>query len=157
MSLLVLLLCSLNPHGGYFKSDNYLLQLLRHMTSDVMFLHIFLFIYLFFVQKLQWIKTIALFNKYWSVLKWDLFKKRSFDWNETMSKYVQISIFIGKGLWWRPFKYSCRNEVLQLKRIHHRCYLVKLARLYITFKENCWTIWTTATSSAPLMVPQVQP
>ena len=30
-----LLSYSLNPHDGYVKSDNYLLQFLCHMTSDV--------------------------------------------------------------------------------------------------------------------------
>ena len=35
------------------KSDNYLLQFLCHMTSNVKFLCMFLFIHLFFIQKLQ--------------------------------------------------------------------------------------------------------
>ena len=52
VSPLVLLSSLLNPHGGYVKSDNYLLQFLFHMTSDVKSLHIF-FIYFLFVQKLQ--------------------------------------------------------------------------------------------------------
>ena len=97
---LVLLSYSLNTHGGHVKSDNFLLQLLCHMTSDVKFLaHVFL---------------LGLFNKYYSVLRSILFKKRSFDWNETMGKYIQISVFTGKRLWWRPFKYSCCYEGLKL-------------------------------------------
>ena len=52
VSPLVLLASLLNPHGGYVKSDNYLLQFLFHMTSDVKSLHIF-FIYFLFVQKIQ--------------------------------------------------------------------------------------------------------
>ena len=31
-----------------------------------------------------------------------------------MSKYIQISMFTGKHLWWRPFKYSFKYEGLQL-------------------------------------------
>ena len=41
-------------------------------------------------------------------------KKRSFDWNETITKYIQISILTGKHLRCRLFKYSCRYEGLQL-------------------------------------------
>ena len=33
-------------------------------------------------------------------------------WNN--EQYIQISMFIGKQLWWRPFKYNCRYEGLQL-------------------------------------------
>ena len=40
LSPLVLLPYWLNPNGRYFKSDNYLLQFLCHMTSDVKFLWI---------------------------------------------------------------------------------------------------------------------
>ena len=43
ISPLVLMSYSLNSHGGYVESDIYLLQLLCHMTSDVKFLHIYLF------------------------------------------------------------------------------------------------------------------
>ena len=53
LSPLVSLPYLLDRHGRYFKLDTYLLQLLCHMTSDVKFLHMFFFIYLFFVQKLQ--------------------------------------------------------------------------------------------------------
>ena len=35
---------------------------------------------------------------YWFVLKSDLFKKRNFDSNETMSKHIQISLVTGKHL-----------------------------------------------------------
>ena len=70
-----------------------------------------------------------------------------------MSKCVQISMFTEKGLWWRRFRYSCRYYCLQLyeKTIHHRCFLVKLARFCRTLRkllDDCF--WTTATSSAPL-------
>ena len=41
LSLLVLLSHSLNTYGGYVKSDNYRLQFLCNMTSDVKFLLMF--------------------------------------------------------------------------------------------------------------------
>ena len=54
---------------------------------------------------------LFIFSSFWNLI---CSKKRSFVWNESMSKNIQISIFTGKCLWWRPFKYSCRYEGLQL-------------------------------------------
>ena len=67
------------------------------------------FIYFLSVQKLQHLGYLANIN-----LFWNLIFLKSFDWNETMSKYIQISILIRKHLWWRPFKYSSWYEGLQL-------------------------------------------
>ena len=53
LSPLVLLSYSLNPHGGYVKSDNHFLQFLYHMTSDVKFLLVFYLPFFIFVQKLH--------------------------------------------------------------------------------------------------------
>ena len=59
--------------------------------------------------------TFSLFQRYnvlwikvtWTILFWNLIcSKRSSDWNETISKYIQISIYTGKRLWWRPFGYK---------------------------------------------------
>ena len=123
-------------HGRCFKSDNYLLQFLCYMTSDVKlsyFAHVLLFTLSLFKSFYE-LKWLGLFDKCWYLLKSNLFKKRSFDRNETTSKYAQINIFTGKRLWWRPFKYSCVYEGLQLyeKRLHQRCFLVKLVRFYRT-------------------------
>ena len=57
-SPLVLLSYSLNPHDGYVKSDNCLLQFLCHMGSEVKFsLMLFLFTFsLFKSYDILWIK-----------------------------------------------------------------------------------------------------
>ena len=65
------------------------------------------FIYLFFVQNLQhlWIKITWAIEQILicSETKRLIFKNRRFDWNETKSKYIEISICTGKRQWWRPF------------------------------------------------------
>ena len=52
---------SLNSHGGYIKSNNYFLQVLRHMTCDIKFSHMyFLFTFpLFKSYNILWIKIIC--------------------------------------------------------------------------------------------------
>ena len=59
-----------------------------------------------------------------------------------MSKYTEISIFTGKHLWWRPFKYCSRYEGLQLlKKVSPSqmlsCETYEVLQSII-FKENCW-------------------
>ena len=109
----------LNQHGRYSKLNTYLLQFLRHMTSDVKYLHM-LFLFIFSLLKsfhIYELKYLGLSNKYWSVLKPEDLnsKNRKFNWNETKSKYIEIFIICtGKRRWWRPFQYSCRYEGLQL-------------------------------------------
>ena len=59
-----------------------------------------------------------------------------------MSKYIQISIFTGKRMLWRPFKHSCRYQNLQL---HEKltplqmlsCEICEVLH-NIIFKEGCW-------------------
>ena len=65
------------------------------------------FIYIFFVQNLQhlWIKITLAIEQIliYSETKRLIFKYRTFDWNETKSKYIEISICTGKRQWRRPF------------------------------------------------------
>ena len=60
-----------------------------------------------------------------------------------MGKYIQISIFTGKRLWWRPFKYSCCYEDLQLYQKLALSQILSCETCEVLqntiFKENCWS------------------
>ena len=117
--------------------------LVSHNFWRQKFAYIFVFtISLFKSYIMLWIKITWAFNKYWSVLKSGLFKRRSFDWYESNSKCIQIRIFTGKRLWWRPFKCSCWYEDLQLYENLTSlqtlsCETCEVLRNKI-FKENWW-------------------
>ena len=99
--------CMLNQTP--MSCNSYVIWLLTSKKINALFLFTFS---LFKSCNILWMKIIwaAVFNKYFSVLKSDLFKNTRFDWNETISKYVQINIFTGKTQWWRLFKYYCKYE-----------------------------------------------
>ena len=58
-----------------------------------------------------------------------------------MGEYTQISIFTGKRLWWRPFKYSCWHEGLQLYEKVNSSQMLSCETCGVlenkTLKENC--------------------
>ena len=75
-------------------------------------------------------------SEIWSVQK----EKFRLKWNN--EQYIQISIFTGKRLWWRPFTYSCGFGGLQpYEKVtpseKNSCETCEILQ-NIIFKENCW-------------------
>ena len=109
--------------------------------------------------------TFSLFKSYKIIVTWAIeqilpfsetkrLKSKSFHWNETIKKYIQVSIFIGKRQWWRLFSYSCKYKGLQLheKVTHNRCFCLNFAKFYRTLFLNKTTRWLLLISSNILHV-----
>ena len=109
--------------------------LVSHDFWRQIFGHTF-FIYLFFVQKLQHL---------WFKITWEIeqilicsetkrlkFKNKRFYWNETKSKYIEISICTGKDQWWSPFLIQLQAYSFIKIWLHPRCFLVKFVKFYRT-------------------------